>query len=345
MKGRTRFAPRLSGGPSSWSRSVAAGVLSSLAMSPSAIRSKAFWLMLRGSLGRESSTAQTGWTPDTEMITAIARARAGQRGKCDICKTAELLVENFPHEPAKLLVRVWSKAAGICDELLVDERCKAAISDVARALSEDILLSGDTVNEIVGAHDIADAATRIIGSLSLQNILEQCAEVANMKREIVKLSKQSRSAEFQASSFNEADNTVEVVWSTGAKVRRYSWRDGIPYDEELVVSPEAVRLERLNAGAPFLNTHADWSLEDVLGSVVPGSARIEGGRGLAKIRLSSAPGDADNVAKIRDGIIRNISVGYRILKIEKTEGDEGEVAVWRVVDWEPLEISAVPRSG
>ena len=46
--------------------------------------------------------------------------------------------------------------------------------------------------------------------------------------------------------------------------------------------------------------------------------------------------------KIRDGIIRNISVGYTRLKIQKTETADGALPLWRVVDWEPSEISAVP---
>lgn len=161
-----------------------------------------------------------------------------------------------------------------------------------------------------------------------------------MERKI-ELPRQTRAAEVRASSFSEPDNTVELVWTTGARVRRVSWMDG-PYDEELVVSQNAVRLERLNAGAPFLDTHDDYSLRSVIGAVVPGSAKIERGVGVATIKLSSAPGDADTVRKIRDGIIRNVSVGYRILKVEKTEGQDGDVALWRVVDWEPMELSAVP---
>lgn len=158
----------------------------------------------------------------------------------------------------------------------------------------------------------------------------------------IELPRQLRGAEIRASSFNEADGTVDVIWTTGSSVRRYSWRDGTYYDEELVVDRSSVRLDRLNAGAPLLNTHSDWSLEDVIGSVVPGSARVEGGKGYASVKLSTAPRDADNVTKIRDGIIRNISVGYIIHRVEKTESDDGAVPVWRVVDWEPMEISAVP---
>ncbi|KWV42122.1 hypothetical protein AS026_21170 [Rhizobium altiplani] len=157
---------------------------------------------------------------------------------------------------------------------------------------------------------------------------------------IIRLPQLSRNAEVRAASFNEADNTIDVVWTTGAAVRRVNWIDG-EFDEELVVSPSAIRLDRLNAGAPFLDTHGTWSLADVIGSVVKGSARIEGGVGVAKIRLSTAADAIDRVAKIKEGSVTNISVGYRIHAVEKTER-EGRIPVHRVIDWEPWEISAVP---
>jgi hypothetical protein len=159
---------------------------------------------------------------------------------------------------------------------------------------------------------------------------------------IIELPAMQRAAEIRAASFDEADNTIEVVWTTGASVRRYDWRGGEYYDEVLVVTSDAVRLERLNLGAPLLDTHSSWELEDVKGSVVPGTARIEGGRGLARCMLSRAEEDASVVSKVRDGIIRNISVGYAIHRVEKTAGAEGEVGTWRVVDWEPMELSLVP---
>jgi len=147
-------------------------------------------------------------------------------------------------------------------------------------------------------------------------------------------------AEFRAQSYNADDNSIECVWTAGATVRRMSWMDG-PYDEELVVSGNAVRLARLNAGAPLLDTHMGYSVANVLGSVVPGSARIVGGQGIARVALSKAPGDADAVAKIRDGIVRNVSTGYVYHQVEKTERD-GQVPLWRVTDWEPMELTACP---
>ncbi|BCP53789.1 hypothetical protein K32_24060 [Kaistia sp. 32K] len=157
----------------------------------------------------------------------------------------------------------------------------------------------------------------------------------------IALPRQARAAQVRAQSFDDTDNTIEVVWTTGAQVQRYSWRDG-PYIEELQVDEASVRLGRLNAGAAFLDTHDSWELAAVIGAVVPGTARIENGQGLARIKLSSAAGDADTVQKIRDGIIRNISVGYAIHRVQKNEADDGSVPVWLVTDWEPMEISAVP---
>lgn len=157
---------------------------------------------------------------------------------------------------------------------------------------------------------------------------------------VIQLPSMLRGAELRGASFDEKDNSVECCWTTGATVRRISWLDGV-YDEELVVSANAVRLDRLNAGAPMLNTHAQWDLASVIGAVVPGTARLEAGKGLARVQLSRAPGDADVVQKIKDGIVRNVSVGYIRHKIEKIEKN-GETPLWRVVDWEPHEISAVP---
>lgn len=151
-----------------------------------------------------------------------------------------------------------------------------------------------------------------------------------------------RTAEIRADSFNEAENTVDIVWTTGASVRRYSWWDDVYYNEILEVSNDALRLDRLNAGAPLLNTHDSSELKSVIGAVVPGTARIENGLGLATVRLSRADADADIVQKIKDKIIVNISVGYRIHKVIKTAGEQGDDEDWRVVDWEPLELSAVP---
>lgn len=144
--------------------------------------------------------------------------------------------------------------------------------------------------------------------------------------------------EVRSATISMADErTVNVRWTSGASVRR---RDQQGYfDEELATGPDNVRLGRLNAGAPFLNSHEFGKLSDIIGAVVKGSARMEGGFGFAQVRLSARPEVAGYVSDIRDGIISNVSVGYRIHAVERD--DAREIPVVRVVDWEPLEISAV----
>ncbi len=152
----------------------------------------------------------------------------------------------------------------------------------------------------------------------------------------------SRDASLRPASFDEKDNSVEVIWTTGAPVRRFDRTEGRFYDEQLIVEDSAIRLGRLNNGAPFLDTHNDFNLSSVIGVVETGSAKLRDGKGYARVRLSVAEGHRDIVANIKAGIIMNISVGYRIHKVEKIEGGAGLVPIWRAVDWEPMELSAVP---
>ncbi|MCA2992100.1 prohead protease/major capsid protein fusion protein [Gemmatimonas sp.] len=152
-----------------------------------------------------------------------------------------------------------------------------------------------------------------------------------------------RAASVRPESINPEARTVEIVWTTGATVQRRRWEgwDEIrEYDEELIVTPAAVRLERMNGGAPFLDSHDGWSLRSVLGAVEPGSVRIEGGQGVATIRLTSAPDAADTVHRILEKTVRHVSVGYRVHRYEITKR-EGQRELWRAVDWEPMEVSAV----
>jgi len=161
-----------------------------------------------------------------------------------------------------------------------------------------------------------------------------------MKKETMNLPVLGRDVQLRAETANEEARTVDVVWTTGARVRRRRfWDEDI--DEELLVDPAAVRMDRLNSGAPFLNTHDAWDVNSIIGVVVEGSARIENGQGIATIRFSAREDVEPIWRDIVGGIIRNVSVGYRVHKYE-IEKRDGAPELWRAVDWEPLEISAVP---
>lgn len=142
-------------------------------------------------------------------------------------------------------------------------------------------------------------------------------------------------------SYDAKARTAELVWTTGASVRRYDWWKDREYDEVLVVDPAAVRMGRLQTGAPLLDTHDSWSLRSVIGVVE--EASISGGQGSAKVRFSEREEVAGIVRDVEAGILRNVSVGYRIHKIERIPPkNDSERWQYRIVDWEPMEISLVP---
>ena len=144
-------------------------------------------------------------------------------------------------------------------------------------------------------------------------------------------------AMFAPETINVEERTIELVWSTGAPVKRSSWSRG-DYIEELSMAPEAVRLDRLNAGAALLDAHESFSLRSQIGVVL--RAWLDGNFGHALVKFSQRDEVKPIFQDVRDGIYRNVSVGY---KVHKTERDEtGDLPVERAVDWEPYEISLVP---
>jgi hypothetical protein len=135
--------------------------------------------------------------------------------------------------------------------------------------------------------------------------------------------------------------TAELVFTTGAPVQRYDWANGRYYVEELVVETDAIRLQRLQAGAPLLNTHSRWDLEAVLGVV--DQPAISKGEGTCRVAFSRRDSVAGYVQDVADKIIRNVSVGYIRHRIEMIAPAE-LTGTWRyrVTDWEPMEVSLVP---
>jgi HK97 family phage prohead protease len=149
-------------------------------------------------------------------------------------------------------------------------------------------------------------------------------------------------AEVVPSSLDEEARTVKVTWTTGARVLRGFYDR---FWEELSLDPKHVRLDRLNSGAPLLNSHDSFDLRGVIGVVEPGSVALQKKKGTATVRFARAEDDpeADKIfRKVADKIITNVSVGYRIHKMEKVEDGDDKIPVYRAVDWEPHEISMVP---
>lgn len=144
------------------------------------------------------------------------------------------------------------------------------------------------------------------------------------------------------STVNDDARTVDLVFSTGAAVERMDWWTGKRYLEKLSLDPTHVRLDRLNTGAPLLDAHSAWSVGDILGTVVADSARIAKGKALATVRFSRRDAVEPIWQDVRDGIIKSVSVGYRVHAFEEDAGKDNKLPVRTAVDWEPFEISMVP---
>jgi prohead serine protease/Mu-like prophage major head subunit gpT len=148
-------------------------------------------------------------------------------------------------------------------------------------------------------------------------------------------------ADVEPDSVDEEDRSVDVVFTTGAAVERMDWWTGKRYFETLSTDPAHVRLARLNAGGPLLDTHGSYSVRDQLGSVIPGSALVTGKEGRARVRFSRREAVEDVWQDVRDGHIRSVSVGYRVYKFEESQGKGNALPERRAVDWEPFEVSMV----
>ncbi|MCA3313103.1 MAG: HK97 family phage prohead protease [Roseomonas sp.] len=139
---------------------------------------------------------------------------------------------------------------------------------------------------------------------------------------------------------DRASRTVEVVWSTGARARNFVPSLG-GITEELDMSPNAVRMAQLGSGnAPVLNTHRSSDARDVLGRVI--AARLEGGRGHARLQFSAAADVEPLWQRIADGTLRAVSIGYRVHRYDQRPDPVSGEMIYRAVDWEPFEISIVP---
>jgi HK97 family phage major capsid protein/HK97 family phage prohead protease len=128
------------------------------------------------------------------------------------------------------------------------------------------------------------------------------------------------------------DGTVTFPLSSEEPYRRY---DGV---EILAHGADNVDLSFLNSGnAPLLDNHDRWSgVDKQIGVIV--RAWIEASRVYVMARFSAKAHAQEILKDVTDGIIRNVSVGYEVLKTERDEDGD----TYRVTRWKPVEASFVP---
>lgn len=173
--------------------------------------------------------------------------------------------------------------------------------------------------------------------------LSQLTHAGRKAAQVVQLPPQTRDAAVVPSTFREADNSIEVVWTTGARRRMYDYSTGRVVEEELLVTPEAVDMTRFERGVlQVIDAHDTWSgTRAILGIATDG--RIAGGQGLARIAFSTDPAKQGVVGDIKAGIIRAMSFGYTVQLYEVVEpearADGGGLPLYRAKRWTPQELT------
>lgn len=149
-------------------------------------------------------------------------------------------------------------------------------------------------------------------------------------------------ADSPVTNVNEESRTVDVVFATEHAVRRYDWRNDREFMEVLSFDPSHVDMGRMEKGvAPVLDNHDSWRGAAGAIGVVEG-AKLEGNKGVATLRFAKTP-DVDNTwEKVRDGILKAVSVGYRVNKYTEDGRHENGLPIYRATSWEPMEVSVAP---
>lgn len=156
---------------------------------------------------------------------------------------------------------------------------------------------------------------------------------------MAKIKKQYGRAIVVPESINREAREVDVVFATETPVRRWEWTE--EYDEILVCEASAVRTERIDNGLPVMDCHNVYSVFSQLGR----STKVwftEDRKIWATLRFSKSEQATQVFQDIADGIVRDISVGYRVYAFSREERPGDEVPIYRATDWMPHEISFAP---
>lgn len=145
----------------------------------------------------------------------------------------------------------------------------------------------------------------------------------------------TRAAVLRLASHDAEANTVEAIISTFSDVQRMDARG--PYLERL--DPAGLDTASL-IGTPVLDGHRQGSGRDVIGVIE--AHRTEGNALVATIRLSNAADAEPVIARILEGTLRGVSVGYRVNKWRVSTDPTTKARVRTAVAWRISETSAVP---
>lgn len=138
----------------------------------------------------------------------------------------------------------------------------------------------------------------------------------------------TRSASTEFKMADEDDRTLEFPFGSEKPVERYYGMEVLSMDEK------SMDLSRLNDGAPLLYQH---DADRIIGVVQ--KAYIKNKRAYAKVKLANNELGREMQELIKDGIMRNVSFGYKITQMETDESTSP--VTYRATGFQPFELSLV----
>jgi HK97 family phage major capsid protein/HK97 family phage prohead protease len=139
-----------------------------------------------------------------------------------------------------------------------------------------------------------------------------------------------RALQVARDAINEEARTATLAFASEEPYERF-W--GV---EILDVSKKSMRMGRLKSGANLLCDHDTRDVVGVVESVEVGADKVA----RATVRFGRSARAEEVWNDVKDGIRRNVSVGYAIHAAQLVETKDG-LETYRVTDWEPLEVSLV----
>lgn len=140
-----------------------------------------------------------------------------------------------------------------------------------------------------------------------------------------------REFSLRADAIDEDSLTVELAFVSEAAVERWFGM------EVLECSRTACDMARLNDGAPLLIGHNPDCHQGVVEKAWIADDKV----GRAKVRFANDEEGLKYFRRVKAGILRKVSVGYRINELVLQEQSTGELDTYRATRWEPYEISLV----
>jgi HK97 family phage major capsid protein len=153
-----------------------------------------------------------------------------------------------------------------------------------------------------------------------------------MKLKVPTLTRNVTAAGVKLVGDTQDTRTMEFSFSSEAPVDRWFGREILSH------SPESADYSRLNDGAPLLFNHDVDKQIGVVERAWIGNDK----RGYAQVRFSKNQLASEKFQDVQDNILRNVSFGYQIDKMEVLKkGSETEEPEYLVTKYMPLEVSFV----